>query len=389
MKQPSAEYAAQPTHRLGYLDALRGFAALYVVIYHISHIPRPILEAPSYLKAFVDFGGSGVLLFFVISGFSMRLTWGKHASTEVPFRHFYITRFFRIAPLFYFWLVVSLLRDYAYKGNLGLHSTNEVAANIFFLFNMHEPYQFGIVWASWTIGVEMLFYLFFPIISTYIGTNFSRSTMLLLFSIAIVTFMKIAIGEHRDGEFLFLHTMFSGVGFLYMMPVFLLGVVTFHINEWLHSITPCNLHRSLGYLLGALSISGIILTTIWFPDRFQSVYITAFCYGILLLAFSMSDFKPLVNSQSIYIGKISYSLYLNHPNLVYLLTPFYVTIYSMNYGSSMSFLACIILTLIILIPLSQLTFRFIEKPFTHLGKQLLAPTSLKLINSSSPQKINR
>ena len=70
----------------------------------------------------------------------------------------------RIAPLFYFWLVLSILRDAIFKGAAGSHSAGEIGANALFLFNLYEPFQFGIVWASWTIGVEMLFYAVFPFV---------------------------------------------------------------------------------------------------------------------------------------------------------------------------------------------------------------------------------
>src|SRR5450631_4948650 len=84
-----SERISSPTLRLGYLDALRGFAALYVVVFHISLLPRSHPEVPEWMRVFVAFGGSGVTLFFVISGFSMCLTWGRHAQTPRPALSFY------------------------------------------------------------------------------------------------------------------------------------------------------------------------------------------------------------------------------------------------------------------------------------------------------------
>lgn len=77
----------------------------------------------------------------------------------------------------------------------------------------------------------------------------------------------------------------------------------------------------------------------------------------------------MVNPLTSYLGKISYSLYLNHPTLVYILIPVYLAIYKLGLGSIVAFFICAILTTCILIPISSLTFRFIEAPGMAWGKQ--------------------
>ncbi len=57
------------------------------------------------------FGGTGVLLFFVISGFSLSMTMTRHNRATVPILSYATSRFFRIAPLFYTVLLASVLRD--------------------------------------------------------------------------------------------------------------------------------------------------------------------------------------------------------------------------------------------------------------------------------------
>lgn len=356
--------------RLGYLDALRGFAALYVVVYHMSLVPKPSPQVPDWLSAFVSYGGSGVILFFAISGFSMCLTWGRHASTGAPFKSFYITRLFRIVPLFYLWLVLTLLRDYVFKGEAGLHSASEVVANAFFLFNFYEPFQFGIVWASWTIGVELIFYLIFPFIVTYIGGGLAKSVMFLACSIIAVLAMHSRIENITEHSFL--ATMTSGVGFLIVLPAFLFGVTAYYLHEWLQSSTNDNQHRLIGIILTALSASGIALIIMLRPAEAHWYYVSAACYSGLLLGFSMFKFNPLVHSTSIYFGKISYSLYLNHPNLVYILAPLYAVIYRVDLGTTANFSISVLLTLAILVPMSHLSFKLIEEPFMRLGKKILA-----------------
>jgi peptidoglycan/LPS O-acetylase OafA/YrhL len=81
---------------------------------------------------------------------------------------FYIRRFFRIAPLFYLMLLIYWLRD-AFR--LGVvHPISEVLVNASFLFNLIPAHITGFVWASWTIGVMVIFYLIFPVIHRWVRT---------------------------------------------------------------------------------------------------------------------------------------------------------------------------------------------------------------------------
>ena len=80
--------------RLTNLDGLRGLAALAVLLYHYTSIfPRfwPEAEPTGFL---VDFGGFGVHLFFIISGFVILMTLEKRGAS----RDFIIYRFIRLYP---------------------------------------------------------------------------------------------------------------------------------------------------------------------------------------------------------------------------------------------------------------------------------------------------
>jgi peptidoglycan/LPS O-acetylase OafA/YrhL len=97
--------------RLAYLDSLRGLAALYVLVYHAILVAQPNLVVPAWTAPFFLAGGTGVMLFFVVSAFSLCLTWPRHEKTGAPLTSYFISRFFRIAPLFYFMMLVTYIRD--------------------------------------------------------------------------------------------------------------------------------------------------------------------------------------------------------------------------------------------------------------------------------------
>src|SRR6478672_8611870 len=98
----SSELRASPGARLQSIDALRGIAALGVVLYHaIEQTPNPIpgnfLKWPALLIQSVSaYGYIGVFLFFVISGFCIHLQWARTQAggepANVQFRAFWKRR---------------------------------------------------------------------------------------------------------------------------------------------------------------------------------------------------------------------------------------------------------------------------------------------------------
>lgn len=368
MTQLRADASTQ-MQRLAYLDALRGFAALYVVVHHVGLMPKPPLPVPDWLKAFVGFGGSGVTLFFIISGFSMCLSWKRHAARASPVMSFYANRLARIAPLFYFWLVLAIIRDAVFKGPEGQHNALEIGANVVFLFNLYEPFQTGIVWASWTIGVEMLFYALFPFIKRAGFDNLAKTLLLLALALTIVVIARDStVGTTQFGPPWPL-TLFDGLGFFFVLPVFLMGIVTHHVHEMLHSDRTCRLRLWLGRVLLPAAMVVLGMLVIYEPVGVIWYYASAVGYGMLLLGFSAYGRNMMVNPFTSYLGKISYSLYLNHPTLVYILIPIYLAIYNLGLGSIVAFFMDVALTIIILIPISHLTFKFIETPLMAWDKR--------------------
>ena len=100
--------AASIGSRLVSIDALRGIAALGVVLYHAVHqtgsaVPDNLFRYPVKLIQFLSsFGYIGVFLFFVISGFCIHLQWAKtRAAGETPrinFGSFWKRRIRRLYP---------------------------------------------------------------------------------------------------------------------------------------------------------------------------------------------------------------------------------------------------------------------------------------------------
>jgi hypothetical protein len=79
------------------LDSLRGWAASYVIIYHIALMPNPALRTPAWAAPVVLTDGTGVTLFFVASAFSLCLAQGG-AKIATSLSRLTRSADFRIAP---------------------------------------------------------------------------------------------------------------------------------------------------------------------------------------------------------------------------------------------------------------------------------------------------
>jgi peptidoglycan/LPS O-acetylase OafA/YrhL len=140
------------------LDSLRAFAVFAVLIHHLldaKYLPRVVADlAPGLL---------GVKLFFVLSGFLITgiLLRARPADPGAAWhvtRQFYIRRFLRIFPLYYFVLAVMLL--------LGVEAVIEHKWSLLtYTFNVAVAYQGWFpdtVAHFWSLAVEEQFYLFWP-----------------------------------------------------------------------------------------------------------------------------------------------------------------------------------------------------------------------------------
>jgi len=354
--------------RLEFLDSLRGLAAIYVIVYHMLHIPQPNLEAPRWAFHVAHWGGTGVTLFFVVSAFSLFYTMPLRLKEERPSLSFYLHRLCRIAPLFYLWIVLSLMRDRLLFSVS--HPLWSILATGGFVFNFIPGFQEGIVWAGWTIGVEILFYALFPLIYRRVRSVWEAWTLVLVCVSAWMLFQPLIAHLPLAAELK--KPLLSQWFFLRHLPIFAYGAVCyFLLRDRIASEVGKRL-RSVGLFLVPLVASAYMATISgWLGKGFADAYYwQGFIYGSLLVALALNPLKLIVNGVTCYLGKLSYSLYLNHPTVVLLLSPVYRKIYTAAPNVSVAFLASYALTLAIVVAVSSVTYRFVEEPGIRLGKRL-------------------
>lgn len=174
---------AESRHQLAFLDGLRGYASLWVVIGHamfLTGYKMSILAEPD----------MAVELFIIISGFLMTYHYQVREAREPwlspdTWKTFWVRRFFRIAPLYYVCLAVALIfgpelwqarldaasvlpggveEQARYAGRYLDQSLTNILLHVSFLFGATWTHNFKTALPDWSIGLEMQYYLVFPLL---------------------------------------------------------------------------------------------------------------------------------------------------------------------------------------------------------------------------------
>jgi peptidoglycan/LPS O-acetylase OafA/YrhL len=139
------------------LESLRGWAILFVVLFHLKGIlygDIALATADSWLWTAAYVGNTGVTLFFVLSGFLLSLPFfAGAASCERPsIASFYAARALRILPLY--WLAVLVAW-------IDMHDAASCLRALIFVPVGFAIYPHGLPW--WSLSTEVQFYLLLPL----------------------------------------------------------------------------------------------------------------------------------------------------------------------------------------------------------------------------------
>jgi peptidoglycan/LPS O-acetylase OafA/YrhL len=355
--------------RIHTLDGLRFLAALGVLWIHCWTIhgnPR-FFAGKIDLSAFLAIGVNGVELFFVISGFCMYYFYAS--KTEFSYQDFYRflrKRWIRLSPAFYAaTLLYLLVEKYAYHRDLP-----------FFLNSIHSLFYLNYVMGNyqtaahfWTLTVEWQFYFLLPFLLIYQKKAGFRRCFLLLFglvflSAAAAVFLLGNDSDYLTGTFLFRGIEF-GFGvlaarlllldqafFKYRTAWFFLFFIIVYSGRVLVSkpalalaLHDYNLFKLAGFTLMGAGFAGIL-------------YLSVTSTGLLYKVLASKLFKTT--------GRISYSFYLLHA-LIYPFVARFTTTQLSFLKNMMAPLATTLISAVILLPLSMLSFRLLEKPFISAG----------------------
>jgi len=326
------------------IDGLRAIAVSAVIFSH--------LNIPGFAGGFV-----GVDIFFVISGFLIT-TIILNQSETFSIVNFYARRIRRILPVLFVVIafvmaIGALIFNFRAFKDLG----QSVTATSLFLSNILFWYRGGYFSTSsiekpllhtWSLAVEEQFYILFPILIIVIRKFLFQRYFLILLLIGFTSLVASiwSVNKYPDATFYLAPTraweLIAG------------SLLAFEVKAPIHIKINKNIIATLGIFLIAYSILIFNEKTI-FPG-FNAIFPVL---GTVLLIHSAKVEKTVISKvletkALVFIGLISYSLYLWHWPVVAFSK--YYLLRELNKND-------ILTILLIILILSIISFKFIEQPF--------------------------
>ncbi len=349
------------TERVLGWDLLRGLCAIAVAAYHLLMWQN--------VTAIHTFGSYGVYLFFVLSGASLAYTYVDRVATHrFSFGHFLWVRYLRLAPLYLLLMLLvlpwKLLKDGATTSLLLTYLLN---ASL--LFGFYKPSTHAVLVGGWSLGIEVIFYLLFPLLilsfrSRWLAWGIFGGLLFIQLGWIYATLGKSG-GYLLNAEAYHQAPAFAA----YFMGGCLMGVAKRRGS--LKSVLPKN--AGLVALL-----AGFLLMFAVNPQQqgdelvgWRGIVLGGLCFALVNLA-SRLDLKGRLASIAQHFGDATYGVYLLHPviffGLAFVVFP-RMKVSAPDQWPTPARLLFVVLVLLVAFVLAILSERFFEKPIRQLGKQ--------------------
>jgi len=342
--------------RYGRIDSLRGYLALGVFIHHFVitfywKVEGDWIRPPE--DFFNNLGQSSVSLFFMITGFLFTKK-AIESRYLIDWKNFYLNRFFRIVPLYTFliaivFLIVALKTGFTLQLSVkGL--IVEIAKWLLFkgeIINGYLDTRIILAGVDWTLKYEWLFYIVFPLL--LVSLKYSWLVLLVVF-ITIV-------GAIFPADIKLFVWFFNSQFFI----LFIFGVLTAILGQY-NIIS--YLRNRISSVIAMLAL-GLVLFL--FPTSFgffQSLLLVVF---FIPVAFGNTLFGILDSKGAKLLGDISYSIYLLHGVVLFVVFSLIFPDCFSNINRA-SFMGLMVPMGGLVVLISMLTYKYIEKPCIHFGK---------------------
>jgi peptidoglycan/LPS O-acetylase OafA/YrhL len=362
--------------RLSGLEVIRGLVALSVVVFHLKAIYVPIPSG--YVDSLIGTFSGAVPVFFALSAFSLLYGYRSKLFGDQLLTRFYLRRVFRIFPLFYVMLAIYLLLT---RFNGGWMSRAEIVNNLFFLFPFFPGRHENLVWAGWSLGVECMFYVVFPVFALMAGSL--RFSLVMLVCFAIISFSaQVTVTD------LGLDKTYKSMNFPVNLLYFQAGVLTYTLIRYVTERGRLDSLRQLwtSRISGVLFLSVILLTLFRYMGWPPFLTLTLACIVWILCAYCGLP-TWLDNRVTRFFGRLSYGVYLVHPLVLYAMMRFGVYEYlRLSIGQPyLVFLTCALVTLPVVVLLASINYALIESPGIALGEKLvrkLMPSNIQALKTA-------
>ncbi len=328
------------------LDGLRGFLALgvffhHAVIFYFFYVTGKWVLPPS--RFYTLLGQNAVALFFMITGF---LFWSKaiRSKGRINVKSLLDSRVRRLFPMFAVSVLVAFGIAFAVSG-FALRSSyfKLVKAMLEWMsFGLFQPDINGLKNSGlintvyWTLKFEWAFYLLLPLLAL----------------------------AYRDIAFFVLVTLTVVLVLKFSLHILLLCFVFGALTAWLLDKSEQKFDRLLQGSVATLFASGLLMILFWRFDTAYSIQAELILFVIFFIIVSGNNLFGLLTSKPARaVGAMSYSIYLLHSPILFLL------LYTVNLAlpikgmQTVQYWGVIALAGTVLILASSVTYRFVEYPY--------------------------
>ncbi|MEL6061792.1 MULTISPECIES: acyltransferase family protein [unclassified Methylobacterium] len=351
--------------RLGYVDTIRGLAALAVIYFHIadhllktgqveSAVERVLFGA---LTQSVDLGKVAVVMFFAVSGFVV--PYSLDVRSRTPVRDFAIGRFFRLYPAYWLSIPMGICAFYIALGRDLPVST--VLANLTML------QQFvgieNIIGLYWTLQIELIFYGLCVLLfcaGLLMRTRGLVGAAVVMLAAAVL----MALARHHLGKAL-------PVALPLALAIMLWGTLwrRWHVEGQA---------QARGAALGILTLIALAIPVIsvlaygrdlGFGETWYRYTAT---YWVALLLFALMTTRCRIEAPLLaWLGAVSYGLYLFGP-----IAQAMVFAAARWAGLVVPGHALIAAAMLVALAIAAPVHRFVERPCIRLGRRLIAESGI-------------
>lgn len=353
------------------LDGLRGIAALAVVLGHVELLKSVFKLENVYSGGgpfYLYLGGYAVTFFFVLSGFliTFLLLKEREVSGTIAVKNFYIRRILRIWPVYYILFIVGflILPNVVFSGLVIPKAVESENYWNSFFFNLILLPNFSkvsnpIAFQSWSIGVEEQFYIFWPFLVSKIKSL--KKLLYTMFGIIVLIYflrsgVVFANYFNFSSDFLKSINQFFGESRFDNMALGGVLAILFYKNP---DFRLSKIHKVL--------ISFILILVLYKQTNFgfglDNIFVALVFSVTIFWVVSEKRFRVLDNSLFLFLGKISYGIYMFHVIGILLALNILLYLYP-NYSGDNLYLNFVlyILSILFTVLLSYGSFQFVEKP---------------------------
>lgn len=348
------------------IDGLRGYLAFFVFLHH-SYIWRFFLQNGEWnepdVNLFNHFGQTTVAFFFVITAFLFTLKLINSKNKEIDWSAYINARVYRLFPMYLFSVgIIFFIAGYLtnFKSKIPF-SENILTIFSWIFFNVKKGLNINGLEDSfllnagvtWTLPYEWAFYFLLPLIALFFKIK-ANYKIIISFTIAAALIMII-----------------NGASLRHFLP-FIGGIIAALVvsKNIFGSVLKQKKYTVLAILL-------IVSSVYFFNSGRKPIPVIITSIVFIIIASGNSFFGLLASTFSRKFGQITYSIYLLHGTLLFILFYFIIGFEEAKKLTDFEFWSIIALSVFPLIFFSQLTFKYIEHPIMEFAKYKLKSSTVK------------